>query len=219
MKHRHHLQTMLLAFTFWLAAVLFLPACACEEGHLLNASAQAAWQAYYQFLTDYKKAVAEGRPIAAGQYQVSQYSLDNGLKGTGYALCDLDQDGIPELFLGSPETLKVWEGYTYENGEVKTLFTSEGEQGYITTDNLYYVNYTHDSTVYDGWSRKIPGEAEMELLYADDFDTQTGKMRIYGPGHDGSVTQDESLKEMMTAHLQNDTKMQELDFLPLAYLQ
>lgn len=158
-----------------------------EEG--LGKEAEAAQQKgpweepYKKFLQKYKKLAAKGSWYEEDT-RIAAAAREKGIKGTGYALYDLDGDGTPEFFIGDLSTSYWWHAYTFINGKVFSLIVEDsGMPFYVTADNLLYFSSDNNTDGYEGWARKNRGEIRMDNLLdyvaGVSFNRDTGAASIY----------------------------------------
>ena len=106
----------------------------------------------------------EGNGFSPDYYTMVQDS-EEGLSRVGYAVFDLNSDGVPELFIGDRDSSMIYDIYTIVNGEPEQVVSGGARNRYYLQGEDWFCNEYSNGAAEFGWNVYALAPGSKELLF------------------------------------------------------
>ncbi len=159
----------------------------------------------------------EGNGFSPDYYEMVQDS-EEGLSRIGYAIFDLNGDGVPELFIGDRESSLIYDIYTTVDGEPEQVVSGGARNRFYLQGDDWFCNEYSNGAAEFGWNVYgiIPGSSRLFFQWGYKYDAYENEVNPWYTTdvHDQwvQITEDEFNKAV---EVQNDN-FKVIDFKPLS---
>lgn len=172
-----------------------------------NTAARTEEEAYGDVIDQYITAVRDGwsgDKLLQNNLCImcSFYSGEDGLRKLGYAITDVDGDGVKELLIGEVGQQELFALYTLRNGDLVQLALGQERSSYYlcmgSNGGSLVANVGSSSAGYTEWDYYTLADGQLQQFQTVVYDEQTNAENPWSV--DGSSTDEESAREVINGY-------------------